>query len=71
MNTTIMSVNIQKTTLSSVGLPFLAQVGALISGSADLGQTLAVLLRIMERQLGLLRGMVTLYHRSSGKVLAC
>ena len=66
-----MSVNIQKTTLSSVGLPFLAQVGALISGSADLGQTLAVLLRIMERQLGLLRGMVTLYHRSSGKVLAC
>ena len=49
-------------------LPLLAQLGALISGSADLNKTLAVLLQIMERQMRVVRGMVTLYHRRTGKI---
>jgi len=49
-------------------LPLLAQMGALISGSADLQKTLAVLLQIMERHMGVVRGMVTLYHRQTGKI---
>ena len=49
-------------------LPLLAQLGALISGSADLKKTLAILLQIMERQMGVVRGMVTLYHRRTGKI---
>ena len=49
-------------------LPLLAQLGALISGSADLKKTLGVLLQIMERHMGVVRGMVTLYHRRTGKI---
>jgi Nif-specific regulatory protein len=49
-------------------LPLLAQLGTLISGSADLKRTLGVLLQIMERQMGVVRGMVTLYHRRTGKI---
>jgi len=49
-------------------LPLLAQLGALISGSADLKKTLGVLLQIMERHMSVVRGMVTLYHRRTGKI---
>ncbi|HTH12847.1 MAG TPA: GAF domain-containing protein, partial [Spirochaetia bacterium] len=49
-------------------LPLLAQLGTLISGSGDLQKTLAVLLQIMERHMGVVRGMVTLYHRQTGRI---
>ncbi len=49
-------------------LPLLAQLGALITGSADLKRTLGVLLQIMERHMSVVRGMVTLYHRRTGKI---
>ena len=49
-------------------LPLLAQLGSLISGSADLKKTLGILLQIMERHMGVVRGMVTLYHRRTGKI---
>jgi Nif-specific regulatory protein len=49
-------------------LPLLVQLGTLIRGSADLKKTLAVLLQIMERQMRVVRGMVTLYHRRTGRI---
>jgi Nif-specific regulatory protein len=49
-------------------LPLLAQLGSLISGSGDLKKTLGILLQIMERHMGVVRGMVTLYHRRTGRI---
>lgn len=49
-------------------LPLLAQLGSLISGSGDLKHTLGILLQIMERHMGVVRGMVTLYHRRTGRI---
>jgi Nif-specific regulatory protein len=43
-------------------------MGTLISQGHDLGATLAILLQIMERHMGVVRGMVNLYHRRTGHI---
>jgi len=46
-------------------LPLLYQISRIITDSEDLPRTLALVLEIMQRQLKIHRGMVTLYDRSS------
>ena len=49
-------------------LPLLYQMSHLISQSNDLPRLLGVLLQILERHMRVVRGMVSLYHRKTGKI---
>jgi len=49
-------------------LPYLYEMGKVITESSDLHETLAVLLKIMKEHMGVVRGMFTLYHRRTGTI---
>ncbi len=49
-------------------LPLLFQLSKVLSESEDLAVAMGILLRIMEGNLGVVRGMVNLYHRRTGKI---
>ena len=49
-------------------LPLLFQLSKVLGESESLSQAMAILLRIMGRNLGIIRGMVNLYHRRTGKI---
>ena len=49
-------------------LPLLFHMHELISSCSDLAKTMNLVLQIMERQMRVTRGMVTLYHRETGKI---
>jgi Nif-specific regulatory protein len=49
-------------------LPSLFQLSRVLDGSESLSQAIDILLLIMERNLGVVRGMVNLYSRKTGKI---
>ena len=49
-------------------LPLLFEMGRTITECKDLRQTMEVLLKIMKDHMGVVRGMLTLYHRTTGKI---
>jgi len=49
-------------------LPLLFQLSKVLSESENLSVAMGILLRIMESNLGVVRGMVNLYHRNPGKI---
>jgi Nif-specific regulatory protein len=49
-------------------LPSLFNLSGVLDGSESLSQAMDILLLIMERNLGVLRGMVNLYSRKTGKI---
>jgi Nif-specific regulatory protein len=48
--------------------PLLYQMSQVIAESADLSHTLIILLQIMEQQMNIVCGMVTLFHSKTGKI---
>lgn len=48
--------------------PLLYQMSKIIAESADLSHTLIILLQIMEQQMNIVCGMVTLFNRKTGKI---
>jgi len=49
-------------------LPFLYQMSQVITESENLSHTLQIILKVMEQRMKIIRGMVSLYHRQSGKI---
>ena len=49
--------------------PLLYQMSRVIAESADLSHTLAILQQIMEKEMSIVCGMITLYHQKSGRIL--
>lgn len=49
-------------------VPLLYQMSKVIAESADLSHTLMILLQIMEQQMNIVCGMVSLFHRKKGKI---
>lgn len=49
-------------------LPLLFQLSKVLAENGNLSEAMTILLQIMERNLGVIRGMVTLYHRRTGKI---
>ena len=49
-------------------LPLLFELSKVLGESESLSQAMSILLQIMGRNLGVTRGMVTLYHRRTGKI---
>ncbi len=49
-------------------LPLLYQMSFLISQNDDLNSLLSILLQILERHMRVVRGMINLYHRKTGKI---
>ena len=49
--------------------PLLFQMSRVISESSNLSHTLTILQQIMEQEMNVVCGMITLYHRKSGEIL--
>jgi Nif-specific regulatory protein len=49
--------------------PLLYQMSKVIAESADLSHTLIILLQIMEQQMNIVCGMVSLFHRKTGNIV--
>ncbi len=72
--------NVMRLNLATVGkcrnrecrakvFPLLYQMSRVIAESADLSHTLAILHQIMEQEMNIICGMITLYHQKSGRIL--
>jgi len=49
--------------------PLLYQMSRVISESSDLSHTLSILQQIMEKEMNIVCGMISLYHQKSGRIL--
>jgi Nif-specific regulatory protein len=49
--------------------PLLYQMSRVISESSDLSHTLVILQQIMEQEMNIVCGMITLYHQKSGRII--
>lgn len=49
--------------------PLLYQMSRVIAESSDLSHTLIILQQIMEKEMNIVCGMISLYHQKSGRIL--